>query len=62
MRILQKVREEHESTNNWTQDGKILLWDSVIDRIKLYLYTAWKVSVFEVFLVHIFSYSDENTD
>lgn len=35
MKILQKARKEHELRNAWTQDGKILVWDSVNERVKL---------------------------
>lgn len=36
MKILQKGRKEHEFKNVWTQNGKILFWDSVNDRVNFY--------------------------
>ena len=36
MKILQKGREEHEFKNVWTQNGKILFWDSMSDRVNFY--------------------------
>ena len=33
---LQTAREEHQFKNNWTQDGRIIYWDAVSDRVKLY--------------------------
>lgn len=36
MKILQKGREEHEFKNVWTQNGKILFWDSMNDRVNFY--------------------------
>ena len=36
MKIPQKGREEHEFKNVWTQNGKILFWDSMSDRVNFY--------------------------
>ena len=36
MKILQKGREKHEFRNVGTQNGKIMFWDSVSDRVTFY--------------------------
>ena len=36
MKILQKAREEHGFKNVCTQDGRIVYWDAVSDKVKLY--------------------------
>ena len=36
MKILQKAREEHGFKTVWTQDGRIMYWDAVSDKVKLY--------------------------
>ena len=36
MKKLQTAIEEHEFKNLWTQDGKIMYWDAVGGRVKLY--------------------------
>ena len=36
MKKLQTAREEHGFKNVWTQDGRIMYWDAVSDRVKLY--------------------------
>ena len=36
MKQLQTTREEHGFKIVWTQDGRIMYWDAVSDRVKLY--------------------------
>ena len=33
MKILQTARNEHGFRNVWMQDGRIMYWDSVTDRV-----------------------------
>ena len=36
MKKLHIAREDHWFKNVWTQDGRIMYWNAVSDRVKLY--------------------------
>ena len=36
MKKLQTAREEHRFKSVWTQNGRIMYWDAMSDRVKLY--------------------------